>query len=243
MLQPMSAEFLAMNEDEQFLVLEAFRGPRGRYRADRAAQLSSIPRRTIYHWAKERHLVPDFDGDRPKMWSYRDLVYLRLFAWLRTKRMPPARTAEHVRDVRSRLETDTVAHMIVRSEGGVVLLGDEAVDALSGQQLLSGVLGYLSTFDLMIPVGIDDLHDDHGDRLWGPNLVRPSRATRISPWVIAGEPCIDATRVPTSTLFALHQRRGLSAPSISSLYPGVTSDQVSDALELEARLRKETLAA
>jgi uncharacterized protein (DUF433 family)/DNA-binding transcriptional MerR regulator len=243
MLQAMSDEVLAMNEDEQFLILEAFRGHRGRYRADRAAQLSGIPQRTIYHWAKEGLLVPDFHGDRPKTWSYRDLVYLRLFAWLRTKRMPPTRTAEHVRHVRSRLETDTVTHMIVRSEGAVVLLGDETVDALSGQQLLSGVLGYLSTFDLMIPVGIDDLTDDHNGRLWGPNLVRPSRATRISPWVMAGEPCITATRVPTSTLFALHRRRGLSATTISSLYPGVTSDQVFDALELEAKLRGEALAA
>jgi uncharacterized protein (DUF433 family) len=133
--------------------------------------------------------------------------------------------------------------MMVRGDMRVVLLGDEQVDDLSGQQLLEGVLEHLSTFDLLVPVDIEELRVGHRGRLWGPNLVHPSEATRISPWVMSGEPCIDGSRLPTSTVYALSNRRGLSPGSIARLYPGVTVDQVTDAVRLESRLRSVAAAA
>jgi uncharacterized protein (DUF433 family)/DNA-binding transcriptional MerR regulator len=237
MLAPMTAEMSAMPVDERFLLIQAFQRPRGRYRADRAGQLSGIPLRTVYHWAREGLLVPDFDRDRPKHWSYRDLVYLRLFAWLRSLHHSPASASRHVSRIRSRLAEEPTDPMSVRADGRVALLGDEREDALSGQQLLEGVLVHLSAFDLLVPVDIDELRAGDRERLWGPNLVRPSAATRISPWVMNGEPCIAGSRVPTSTVFALNSQRGLAPAGIASLYPGVSADEVADAVRLESRLR------
>lgn len=79
--------------------------------------------------------------------------------------------------------------------------------------------------------------------LWGPDLVEPSRrTTRISPWV-TGEPCVRDTRLPTSTLYALHEVRQLEAEAIAKLYPGIDRSDVEDAISLEARLRGESSRA
>lgn len=234
---------LTMSVEERFLLIQAFQSPRGRYRADRTSQLSGIPERTVYHWARERLLVPDYDQDKPKHWSYRDLVYLRLFAWLRSKHHSPVVASKHVSRIRSRLADEATDPMIVRGDSRVALLGDEQVDLLSGQQLLEGVLEHLSAFDLLVPVDVEELSVGHQSHLWGPNLVRPSIATRMSPWVMSGEPCIDGSRLPTSTVFALSSRRGLSPDHIVSLYPGITEEQVADAVRLESRLRNMPTAA
>lgn len=64
--------------EETVQIREALRIPRGRYSAQRASHIAGIPERTIYHWASERLVVPDFNESFPKAWSYRDLVMLRL---------------------------------------------------------------------------------------------------------------------------------------------------------------------
>jgi uncharacterized protein (DUF433 family) len=239
----MTADMSTMSMDERFLLVQAFQSPRGRYRADRAGQLSGIPERTVYHWAREGLMVPDYDQDRPKHWSYRDLVYLRLFAWLRSKHHAPGIAFRHVKRIRTRLAEEPADPMMVRGDRSVVLLGDEHIDELSGQQLLESVLEHLSTFDLLVPVDIDELQVGQRGRLWGPNLVSPSDATHMSPWVMSGEPCIRGSRIPTSTVFALSSQRGLSPANIVDLYPGITADQVTDAVRLENRLRSIAAAA
>ena len=55
-------------------LLDAFRSPRGRYTAERASQLSGIPKSTVYLWARSGVLVPDHPKPRSKYWSYRDLA-------------------------------------------------------------------------------------------------------------------------------------------------------------------------
>jgi hypothetical protein len=66
--------------DRATLVLHSLRHARGQYKADRAAQLSGIPRSTLYDWQRSDVLVPDFAGASPMAWSYRDLVFVRVLA-------------------------------------------------------------------------------------------------------------------------------------------------------------------
>lgn len=61
--------------------------------------------------------------------------------------------------------------------------------------------------------------------------------TPISPEVLAGEPCVVRTRIPTSTVAALAADRGLTAPDIIRLYPDLTLETAEDALLLERWLR------
>jgi DNA-binding transcriptional MerR regulator/uncharacterized protein (DUF433 family) len=216
----------------------AFKKPRGRYSYERAAQLSGVPTRTIHHWAREGLLVPDFDHERPKRWSYRDLVFLRLFTWLRTKGMPAADTSARINSTRHALEASRKPIAVVRSQGRELLLESEGFDRLSGEQLFPEVVQCIADFDLLAPIPEVGRH-----RLWGPNLVRPSHFTSISPSVMAGEPCLKGSRVPTSSLFVLHSDRDLPPAHIAKLYPGVKLAAILDAIDLEGRLRHVLLAA
>lgn len=221
------------SETQRQELLNAMRHPRGRYSADRASQLSGVPMSTIYDWQRNDIYVPDFGGASPMAWSYRDLVFLRLLAWLRQLKMPRPVAAERVTDVKQYVATGHELRMI-RATSDSVVFDDETTDRKTGTNFLpfDDFTGLLSAFDLLDPVEELGKHP-----LWGPDLVTPSAHTYISPWVLGGDPCVENTRIPTATILALHEERGLSTPQIVDLYPGLKSDAAEDAYELEKRLR------
>lgn len=218
--------------DRRNVVLRALRSPRARYSAERAAQLSGIPRSTIYDWQRATVYRPDFYRASPMMWSYRDLIYLRLLAWLRSQGMERPTAADRVAAIkRSVLEGERIDRL--RSDGNIVLIDDEPENRFSGENALPTLSSLFGEFDLLEPVR------ELGDRpLWGPDLVTPSDHTYISPWVLAGEPCIDQTRIPTATVWALRIERGLDVRHITDLYPDLEEATVKDAWRLEDRLRR-----
>jgi uncharacterized protein (DUF433 family) len=91
----------------------------------------------------------------------------------------------------------------------------------------------LQSFDLTAAV------EDFGreSRLWGPDLVTPSAHTVISPWVLGGEPCVERTRIPSASIYALRTERGLDTADVIGLFPGLDKEAADDAYELESRLR------
>ncbi|HXH59107.1 hypothetical protein [Iamia sp.] len=93
----MTATTAALTADDRALVLRALRYPRGRYSAERAHQLSAVPARTLHDWATAGVLVPDWFAAKPRGWSYRDVVYARLLAWLRSKHMDRTSASERLR--------------------------------------------------------------------------------------------------------------------------------------------------
>jgi uncharacterized protein (DUF433 family) len=121
----------------------------------------------------------------------------------------------------------------VRSDGSIVLLGEETIDRLTGQQVLAGMAQFLAVFDLLEPIA-----ELGRKRLWGPDLLAPSHLTAISPWVMGGEPVVRSTRIPTASLHSLRNERGLETARIVALYPELGADQVDDAIALEDRLRQ-----
>jgi len=221
----------ALSDEDRDLVLRALRVPRGRYPAERAAQLSAVPARTLHEWATSGILVPDWMSASPRGWSYRDVVYARLLAWLRGKGMDRAMASQRVLDIR-RLMAGAEIQPHLRSDGTVVLLGDESVDRFSGQRVFDGLSELLDVFELTEPVeGVSRA------ALWGPSLVRPSALTYISPWVLSGEPCVADSRVPTSAIYALRAERKLDVARIRALYPELPEAAIEDAIGLEDRLR------
>jgi uncharacterized protein (DUF433 family) len=223
----------SLDDFETDRLRQALVWPRGQYTYTRASQLTGVPERTLHHWAKQGYLIPDFDDFRPKLWSYRDLVFLRMIAWLRVKGMQPSRVIQHVRQVRKLAEDGDLKIGVIRSQGRSVLLEGENVDRLSAEIVFPELTEFLPEFDLMAPIGINDFHG----KIWGPNLVRPSRRTSLSPWVMSGEPCLTGTRIPTSTIFALRSDRDLQPEQIVTLYPGTDLEAIRDAIDLESRLR------
>lgn len=223
-----------LTESERTALREALRSPRGRYRGPRAAQLSGVPQRTVYHWASTGVLVPDFAENSPKLWSYRDLVLLRCLVWLRVRGFTPDQARVRINVIRALLARDNDEVHRLRAGPGTLLVADAHTDQWTGASVIPAVVEYLSEFDLLQPVVLDDIR---ARRMWGPHLVHPSATTSISPWVMSGEPCLRQTRLPTSTLFALKNERGLNEEKIVALYPTVRIADVTDAISLEERLR------
>ena len=128
----------------------------------------------------------------------------------------------------------------VRSQGQSMVVGTEAEDRVSGELLIPEVVTFLSDWNLFESLPENPQKEQH---LWGPHLLRPTARIQIVPWVMAGEPCIEHTRVPTSTLWALHSSRGLNAQRIAHLYTDVNEESVLEALDLEGKLRRLPVAA
>lgn len=227
----------ALTDEERAVLRHALRFPRGRYEARRAAQLSGIPERTVYDWAQEGVLVPDFHGACPMRWSYRDLVYLRLLARLRAHRMPREHAAERVRLVRALAAGGNDLDQ-VRLTDRTLLLPGEDHDRLTGEQVLGDLAELTGHFDLLAPIA--DVDTEH---LWGPNLVKPTDLTFISPSVLGGEPCIEGTRIPTAAVHALVKHRGMSSAQVVRLYPQLTEEGVDEAVGLEHKMRERKAAA
>jgi len=221
-----------LSAEQRTLVWQALKFPRGRYTAERAGQLSAVPSRTLHDWATSGTLVPDWMAASPRGWSYRDIVYVRMLAWLRSKRMARTRASSRVRAVRalvarSRIDPD------IRSDGSMFLIGGEKEDRFTGQQAFDGLNELLDVFHLTEPIeGVST------SELWGPSLLHPSEHTYISPWVLHGEPCVAESRIPSAALYTLNVERGLGAAEISALYPSLSEAEVEDAIDLEKRLRR-----
>ena len=227
-----------LTETQRKTIAHALRFPRGRYTADRASQLSGIPRSTIYDWRREHVFEPDFSAAKPAMWSYRDLLLLRLLAWLRQGGMRRPVAAEKLRFVKDALSDGADVRFIRATRTDVVLddgrgarFDDDRDNLLPSADFYS----LLATFDLHEP--INELRPAIDGPVWAPDLVTPSEHSFISPWVMAGDPCVERTRIPTSAIYALRSERALPVASIVELYPGLTAEAAQDVIELEGRLR------
>lgn len=228
------------------MIAHSLRHPRGRYGSERASQLSGVPQRTIYDWRSEQVFLTDYPAARPATWSYRDLVLLRLLAWLRQGGMQRPLAAEKVASVRAQLSAGTDVRRIHATRTDIVLSGDPDArfdDDRDSFLPFTNFYDLLATFDLHEP--IEELRSASRDDAWAPDLVAPSEHSRISPWVLAGDPCVANSRIPTAAIFALRTERDLPVASVVELYPGLSASAVEDVTGLERRLRSvdEPLAA
>ncbi|CAN5795567.1 hypothetical protein BH24ACT5_BH24ACT5_00370 [soil metagenome] len=227
-----------LTEVERRSIAYALRNPRGRYTAVRAAQLSGVPKSTVYDWRRERVFNPDFTAASPVMWSYRDLVLLRLLAWLRQGGMDRPTAGEKVASVKSQLSSAVEIRFIHATRRDVVLSGENVVDVRDDRENLLPFTDFyrlMGTFDLHEPIA--ELRSERRGPIWAPDLVTPSDYSFISPWVLAGDPCIERTRIPTSAIHALRFERALPVEAIVELYPGLNVEAAEDAIALERRLR------
>lgn len=201
----------------------------GHYEAERAAALAGVPKSTLYHWARTDLLVPSVSAEREKLWSYRDLLTLRLVRWLRTPKddLGIARTAmAEIRDLLDKLGDDLwrideagrdVPTILVTPDGSVIV-GERPRSTLGGQYLLDE-----ASLDLLAP--FED----------GVDLRVPRERLRIVPGKVAGEPHLVGSRLTTRTVGALGER-GLTAGQISDLYPHDDPVGIAEALDLERSL-------
>lgn len=210
----------------------------GCYDAGRAAALSGVPKTTVYWWASHGVVVPSVSPVREKLWSYSDLMALRIVSWLRHPKDDPERPlpASPMVDVRTALQRIDELGLDLWWAGQSPLLVDRA-----GRIFLrhGGVIKNLSGQPTLLPEDALDLTAPFG--VAGPDLRFPRPHLRIVPAKVAGEPHIEHSRVTTQTVAALAER-GYTNTEIASMY-GVEVEAVAQGVELEAQLLGAALAA
>ncbi len=215
----------------------------GCYEAQRAAALSGVPKSTVYDWARKAVVEPSISREREMLWSYADLMALRIVSWLRPPKVSaderrPASAMHHVRaalDELQRRRLDlwdgrTATSPLVVDRGGQIIIVEGDVTSEVHGQLVAGTL-----LDLLGPF-------DSGDGSRGPDLRRPRAHLRIVPGKCAGEPHLDGTRVTTTAIAALSER-GFGLDDIARLYPDESPDSIAEAIDLERSLGTLAVAA
>jgi uncharacterized protein (DUF433 family)/DNA-binding transcriptional MerR regulator len=210
----------------------------GCYDASRAAALSGVPKSTVYDWARKGVVVPSVSPVQEKLWSYADLMALRIVVWLRRPGKDDVRTGSPMSAVRRALEQlgehglDLWSEHADFSRGSPILVdqgGDIYLQLREGTFDLLGNRAFpqIDHFGLTGPFQAGGQH--------GPDLIRPRRHLRIVPDKVAGEPHVQGTRLTTRTLSALVDR-GFDQAEVAEMY-GVPRVVVSEAVDLEHDLR------
>lgn len=221
---------------------------RAAYSADRAAALAGVPRSTVHYWARTKLLVPSVSAEKIKLWSYSDVVALRIIGWLRQTKQTaeghevPATRVPALRGALAALRTFELdlwdeqhgAGVLIDRAGKLHLRRDGVISTLVGgsgrEQIVKPEL-----LDLMAPFEVME-----GQR--GPDLRQPRPHLRIIPGKLAGSPHIVNTRIETQALGAL-AARGMKPDLIAELYPAVERSAIVDALDLEGQLACNLAAA
>jgi uncharacterized protein (DUF433 family) len=210
----------------------------GAYTADRASALSGVPKSTIHWWARNDVLEPSVSVSKVKLWSYADLMGLRVIYWLRQQKTTahgvdiPATSMGAVKQALAELRALEIPlwqadrpSVVVNGRGRVYL---QAHLKAGGLQTTAGQLAHETLIDLVAPFSTRE-------GLKGPDLLRPRPELRIVPGKLSGSPHVAHTRVETCALAAL-AADGLSTARIVALYAYLTKKQIAEAVALEKQL-------
>ena len=208
----------------------------GCYEAHRASALSGVPQSTVYLWARNGLVTPSVSPTRVKLWSYADLMALRIVYWLRhlkfeTEASVPASPMPRVREALAELER---LGLDIWDDSGGRLTSPLRVDAsgkiwvdVDGIPHQSGQAAMLESMDLLGPFDVADRR--------GPDLIRPRPNLRIVPGRVSGEPHLAGSRITTLSAAALYKSLG-DYEAVAGLYPGFDTEAFRDAVELESSL-------
>ena len=208
----------------------------GCYEGPRAAALSGVPVSTVYLWARSGIVEPSVSPTRIKLWSYADLMALRIVYWLRHPKEGrgseiAASPMPRVREALAELERRGLdiwddsgersgSPLRVDSSASIFVLDDD-VSRVDGQRPLAGMLDLLGPFEC------------DGQR--GPDLLRPRPNLRIIPGRVSGEPHLAGSRITTQVAAALY-RNITDVEKIAALYPGFGARIFEEAIEFEYSL-------
>jgi uncharacterized protein (DUF433 family) len=191
------------------------------YEPRMASALSGATLAQLAYWrnGEQQLLIPEVSATRPIFYSFRDLVALRTFVYLREKR--PLQTIR--RALGNLREIGETAHLseyklVAQGRRSVALVHAEgAVDLVEtpGQQLTVIKLG-----DILQSFPLSDIEV--------PNLGQPRRRISVNPSVRRGHPVVAGTRVSYELVAGL-VRDGVPAEQVKDFYPGVSAAAAQDA--------------
>ena len=216
----------------------------GCYEAARASALSGVPLTTVYWWARHGVVVPSVSPVREKLWSYSDLIALRIVSWLRHAKTAdvgdlPASPMPQVRQALKMLDEYDLDPWSPSSPGTSPLLvdrGGRIFLRINGEVV--DLHGQPSMLDEQVLELTAPFTSAGGD---GPDLLCPRPHLRIVPAKVAGEPHIERSRLTSQTVAALADR-GYDPAQIASMYDE-PEQAIREAIDLERQLAGSLVAA
>jgi uncharacterized protein (DUF433 family) len=193
------------------------------YEPKMAAALSGATMRQLAHWRNPHPtggaiLIPEVSGERPILYSFRDVIALRTCVKLR-RYSSLQKIRKALNQLREGLgETEHLSHYrLVPDVDTIYLLdADEAIDLVKRR----GNLVIHEFVEVLAP------YYHQGRQI--PDLRTPRKHLAIDPGIRGGEPVIAGTRVPSAEVAAL-VRDGIAPAKISSFYPSVSAAAARDA--------------
>lgn len=192
------------------------------FTVEHASKLSGLSRRQLTMWDESGFYRPSNTG----FYSFRDLVALRTLGELRNQRKIPLQTLRRFSKWLHRHQSEPWATMRFATAGKEVLVYDEQGRLVSGTKPGQGAD--------VVPYPIQDVFSTVERDARQLNKRHPDDVGKIvrTRGVLGSSPRIAGTRIPTSTIWALH-RDGVSIGSIVSRYPHLTKRDVEAAIEFE----------
>lgn len=206
------------------------------YPLDLASVLTGATTAQLRGWKRSGVLVPEDRGEKPMLYSYRDLVALRSLVYLRA-RTSNQRLTRAMHTLRHDLDlTDHPSQYTFATDGhGVeVIVGeDDPIELvrIKGQRALIPLTEVFRPFT-----------NFNGNEV--VDFEHPRPRLEVVQGRLGGWPTIANTRVPYDTIADLLREGDVDADMLRSFYPTVSLEAAQDALDFDAQVRRtEAVAA
>jgi DNA-binding transcriptional MerR regulator len=197
---------------------------------DQVERLSGLTKAQLRYWDRTGFFEPKYADDNrrfvySRLYSFQDLVALRVLGVLRNKHKVPLQHLRKVAKKLSHLAEDrwthttlyVLKHKVVFHEPGTGL----PREIVSGQYVIGSIL--LSTVISDTKKDIDNLHRRDPKKV---GTVERSRHINRNTWVVGG------TRIPTATIRRFKEA-GYTVGEILREYPDLTAQDIRAALHHE----------
>ena len=193
-----------------------------------AVKLSGATSHQLSYWRRNGLLVPEAEHEkRPYLYSFRDVIALRTFVWLRVDHsLQQIRqsivTLHELEMVRHPSEYKLVklgSSIGVQHEGATIDVADEP-----GQEVLGSLQDVFGEFETR-----------QGRRV--ERLASPHPGIEVDPLRLGGWPTIEGTRVPYDAVTQLLADGSVTPDQVPYYYPSVSADAAREALEFEREVQ------
>lgn len=186
-----------------------------------AAALTGASQRQLGHWRGTGFFLPESHPRRPFQYSFRDLVALRTFVYLRQE-TSLQKIRKAVGGLRAIGELDHISRYRLVAEGSSIVLVDpdgKGVDLVERP-------GH-DTVVVMADV-LGEFRKESGELV--PNLRKPRRLISVDPDLRGGYPVIAGTRVPYDLVAGL-VADGVPPGRVHEFYPLVSEQAAENAAD------------
>lgn len=192
------------------------------YEVKLAAYLSGVTISQLEGWAQKDIFQPEIQQARPKIYSFRDLVALRMLAILRHN-LSLQKIRQSLDALRDQDFTDHLSVYRFATDGKRIMVHTD-----EGFMDLTKNPGQWELYDFQKIY--ESFTNFKGRQV--PNLLNPHEGIEVSPGRLGGEPTVTGTRVSYELVRDLTAGDdGMTADEIEEFYPTISSRHVQPVLD------------